>query len=300
MLSPIRSRRFAILALPLWMLPQLAAQPKPGQPNPLAQIEWQLGPTVAHIGTQAQIRVPAGYRFSGAEGTRQFLEFNQNVPSGKELGLLLPNNATWFVVFSFDDVGYVKDDEKNSLDADSLLSSIKENTERTNELRREKGWETVSVVGWIQSPHYDELTHNLEWSLRAQGEKGGMAANYDTRYLGRRGVMRVKVVTDPERLDTVLAGFRQVMGGFRYTPDNDYRAFVKGDKVAEYGLTALVVGGAAAAAAKVGLFKGLWKLALAGWKFILAAFAAIGAWLKRLFGRGEKAPAETPSEQSLA
>jgi len=53
---------------------------------------------------------------------------------------------------------------------------------------------------------------------------------------------------------------------------------VKGDKVAEYGLTGLIVGGAAAVAAKAGVFKWLWKV-------ILAGIVGIGAFFKKLFGK---------------
>jgi len=51
---------------------------------------------------------------------------------------------------------------------------------------------------------------------------------------------------------------------------------VKGDKVAQYGLAALVVGGAAAVAVKSGIFKWLWKV-------ILVVGVAVAAFLKSLF-----------------
>ena len=53
--------------------------------------------------------------------------------------MLLPKDLTWFVVFEFEDVGYVKDDEKKSLDAGAMLSSIKTNTDRANQVRRQNG-----------------------------------------------------------------------------------------------------------------------------------------------------------------
>ena len=67
-----------------------------------------------------------------------------------------------------------------------------------------------------------------------------------------------------------------------------------GDKIAEYGLTALVVGGAGAAAAKAGLLKGLWKFLLAGWKLVIAAIVGLGALLKRIFF-GEKQEENVPT-----
>ncbi len=51
--------------------------------------------------------------------------------------------------------------------------------------------------------------------------------------------------------------------------------------MAEYGLTALVAGGAGVVAAKTGLLAKFWK-------FIVAGVVAIGAFFKRIFGFGKK------------
>lgn len=206
------------------------------------------------------------------------MELTHNIPSGSELGVFGPDDLKWFVVYDFDDTGYIKDDEKSSLDADAMLKSIQTATEKGNEERKRRGWGTLTVLDWMQPPHYDEATHNLEWSTKCQDDQGKRVANHNTRYLGRRGVMRASLVADTDELAATLPQFHRVMNGFAYYPDNNYRAFVKGDKVAEYGLTALVVGGSAAAAAKGGLFKYLWKL-------IVVGFAALGGVLKKLFSR---------------
>jgi uncharacterized membrane-anchored protein len=61
-----------------------------------------------------------------------------------------------------------------------------------------------------------------------------------------------------------------------------------GDKVATYGVAALVAGGIAA---KAGLFKGLWVLLLAGKKFIILGVAAVAAWFRKIFGKKKPAAA---------
>jgi uncharacterized membrane-anchored protein len=83
----------------------------------------------------------------------------------------------------------------------------------------------------------------------------------------------VDFVAGADSFDTQIVAFRQTMRGFAYTSGNDYLAFVQGDKLAGYGLTALVVGGVAA---KVGLFRYLWKL-------IAAAIASVAAFFRKLF-----------------
>jgi len=128
----------------------------------------------------------------------------------------------------------------------------------------------------------DEFTHNLEWGLTCrEEEENKTVGNHYTRFLGRRGVMTVSFVAGTDAFHTQLAAFRQAMEGFSFTPGNTYLAFAQGDKVAEYGLTGLVVGGAAATAAQAGLFKYLWKM-------IVGAVAAISDLIKKLFSRRQQ------------
>jgi uncharacterized membrane-anchored protein len=252
----------------------------------ISDINWEHGATRARLGTQAEIFVPEGFRFADSTGARQFIELNQDIPTGRELGVLARDDFKWFVIFEFTEDGYVKDDEKDSFDAAAILNEIQVATNQANIEKQKRGWGTMTVLDWIEPPHYALATHNLEWSIRGQDEKGEFVANHNTRYLGRRGVMSVTVVAETNELAAALPEFRDAMRGFTYTPENDYRAFVKGDKVAEYGLTALVVGGAAAAAAKGGFLKGLWKL-------IVAGFVGLAGIVKKLLS-----PEKEPSNQS--
>src|SRR5260370_4429716 len=57
---------------------------------PKVKIDWQDGPTVGKLGDLAEIKVPEGYRFAGADVARKFLELTQNPPRGSELGVLIP------------------------------------------------------------------------------------------------------------------------------------------------------------------------------------------------------------------
>ncbi len=119
--------------------------------------------------------------------------------------------------------------------------------------------------------------------------------------MGRRGYASLNLIEAPEKLAqskleaATLLGVTHFDAGARYEDFNE-----KSDKVAEYGLAALVAGGAGAAAlklAKVGLlakFGGkLLALLIAGKKLLVAAFIALGAWAKKFFGK--KTPPQEPS-----
>src|SRR6188472_135618 len=82
-------------------------------------IRWQTGPCIAKIGANAQISIPDGYQFTGPAGARAWAELTQNPPDSRTLGVLMPiKGSDWFMVFEFDASGYVKDDDKDKLDAD--------------------------------------------------------------------------------------------------------------------------------------------------------------------------------------
>jgi uncharacterized membrane-anchored protein len=207
------------------------------------------------------------------------MEAMKNPPTGIELGFVAPPELDWYIVFEFDDVGYVKDDEKHSLDADSMLKAIKKGNEAANRERQKRGWSILTITDWEQKPQYNSITHNLEWAIRAESE-GSPVINYNTRLLGRNGVMRVSLVARPSRLVETLPKCKSVIDMFAFKQEYKYTEFRKGDKIAKYGLTGLIVGGATAVAVKTGAFKWLWKVGV-------AALIGAGALLRKLFRRRE-------------
>lgn len=244
-------------------------------------VSWQKGPSVGDLGSAAQVKVPEGYVFAGASDTRTIMEANHNPITGREMGFVAPAGEDWFAVFEFDDVGYVKDDEKDSLDANALLDSIRKGTEAGNNERVKRGWPTMTILGWETPPRYNEITHNLEWAIRAQSE-GAPVVNHNTRVLGRAGVMEVTLVTDPALLAETLPKFKTMLAGFEFKQGHRYAEFRSGDKTAAYGLTGLIVGGGTAALVKTGAFKWIWKLLVAG-------AAGVAALFKKLFSRNRTA-----------
>ena len=262
------------------------------EPSAFERIGWQTGPVLGDLGNEAQVQVPEGCLFTGASGTGKFLELTENPAAGNERGTIVCNMKTegvepWFVVFSYVDMGHVKDDERDKLDADAILKSLREGNDQGNQARRERGWEILTIDGWAKPPFYDQGTNNLTWATIVSTGTQGKSVNHSVRLLGREGVMNADLVSSNEQFATVLPTFDQMVGGFSFKAGNEYAAWREGDRVAEIGLTALVAGGAGIIAAKTGLLAKLWKL-------IVAGVVAAGAAVKRLFGK--KTPAETPTQ----
>lgn len=252
----------------------------------LEGLKWTKGPGTAQIDSIAKINVPEGFMFTDGKGTQKLMERMGNLTSGTEVGFLSPTSMVWFVVFRFSDDGYVKDDEKDKLDAKAMIRSIKEGTEAANEERRSRGWPTMTVVGWEKEPHYDNVTKNLEWAVRGESE-GQQVVNYNSRILGRKGVMEAKLICEPEELATTLPEFKSLLAGYEYKEGQRYAEFREGDKVAQYGLAALITGGAVAVAAKTGLLAGLVLFLKKGWKVVVFGLVALGTMIKKIFSRGD-------------
>lgn len=252
-----------------------------------AGLDWTKGPQLALIDKIGQIQVPEGYQFTGGKGTRTILEAFGNPTDGDELGFLCPTDMGWFVVFEFDEVGYVKDDDRDELDADKLLAAIREGNDRANEMRKEMGHAPLNIVGWEYPPTYNPETKNLEWAIRGESE-GYPVVNYNLRILGRRGVMEIQLVVEPEQMAETLPVFRQLVAGYGYQDGQKYAEYKPGDKIAKFGLAALVVGGAAAVGAKLGLFAWLAVVFKKAWKAIVVGVVALGSFVKRLFGGAPK------------
>lgn len=272
----------------------IVSAPAYAQSSDGSGIEWQEGPTTGQLGEIARIQVPEGYRFAGREGVRRFMELTQNPVSGDELGVMIsPGDDNWFVIFEFNSIGYVKDDEKGNLDANAILASLKKGNERGNEERRKRGWATLDLLGWSTPPRYDPVTNNLTWAIRGSSE-GTEVINHSVRLLGRRGVMDADLVLGPGQAGAAVPEFDRLLTGFEFVPGNRYAEWVKGDKVAAYGLTALVAGGVGAAAAKSGLLGKVWKLLVFG---AIAVAAAAKRMLAALFGSKDARPEASASAQ---
>jgi len=266
------------------VLPVCAADSQDNTASEMEKLPWQVGPATGDVGSRSKIDIPEGARLLPESSGSRFLELTGNLPEQGDTVLI---RKGWWATLSFDDSGYVKDDEK--LDADALLASMRKNEESANDERKKRGMATLTNEGWIVPPHYDPTTKYLEWGVRLRASDSQQpVVNYTMRLLSRHGSETVVLVTIPETLQQDVADLHQVLTGYKFNAGESYAEFRPGDHVAEFGLGALVLGGAAAAAVKAGWFKGLIAGLIAAWKLVAAGVVAAFAGLKRLFSRSSK------------
>jgi uncharacterized membrane-anchored protein len=244
----------------------------------------------------AKLTVPKEFNFLGADDAETVLvKLWRNPPSAKKpLGLLIPagmspiSSNVWVVTIQYTEEGFVKDDDASKINYDDLLQQMQKAIAENNQARQEKGYPTITLVGWAAKPHYDAETHKLYWAKHLKFEDTpDDTLNYSIRLLGRKGVLELNAIADIEQFKAIDRQTPQILGMVDFKEGSRYADFdPKSDKVAAYGIAALVTGGVLA---KFGFFKVLWLGLLAAKKFVIIGVIAVAAFVKKFFNRGQAA-----------
>ncbi len=252
-------------------------------------LQYQQG-NIAVPGSDAHFNLGPRFRYLDKAGTRKVLEdVWGNPPDDDVLGMVVPagmslvDKHAWAVVVTRTDEGHVSDEDAAKTDYAKTLQEMQEATTDANAERTKAGYPALTLVGWAEPPRYDAGSKKLYWAreLSFAGESEH-TLNYDIRVLGRTGYISLNAVANMGDLAAVRSGMQELLPMVEYDPGKRYADFDPShDKLAAYGLAALVAGGVAA---KAGLFAKIGVALLAAKKLVIAAFVAVVAFIKKLFG----------------
>ena len=305
---------FLLLAALLTFLPLHAEPPPPPSKEDTAaaalaaeqqakkladSLHYQKG-TIVLEGGLAKVALPENYRYLNPGDAEKLLTKLWGNPRGAgTIGMIVPanfdplNGDSWAVILSFADDGYVKDDDAAKINYTDLLKKMKEDVSDANKERIKQGYGAIELVGWAANPRYDAANHKLYWAKELKfGSEAEHTLNYNIRMLGRRGVLVLNAVAPISQLKQVEAATPALLAMVDFQEGHRYADFKDDtDKVATYGIAALVAGGVAA---KAGFFKLLWVGILAFKKIILLAVIALAGSAKKGLDwiRGRKASEE--------
>lgn len=305
MLDKSRSRvvRWMVAALlSAYALLALSAQ-DPGAANPDAERKAAYeaaakatirGPTQLPFADQAKLALPAGYHFiPAAEATRLIKSMGNTVDPGFQ-GLVVPDsNRHGFFAVSYHASGYIKDGDAKDWDADKLLDQIRQATAESNKRRAEIGVPEVEVTGWIQPPKYEATNHEVVWSLASRTKNAPAnetvnGINYKTLVLGREGYMAMTLVTDQAHIEQMRPSTVTLLDALTFNDGKRYADFHAGtDRVAEFGLAALIAG---VAAKKLGLLALIAAFVVKFAKVIIVAVAGVLVAARKWLGWKKKEP----------
>lgn len=244
--------------------------------------------------SHAVIKLPSGYAvLLGADAERySWLNSGIEFPDTEALITYNSGNASAEVYYEWRDEGYVADSDWEDVDPAGLLQEYRDGTEAGNKERVANGFKPMHVVGWLEQPTYNKETRTVTYAIEL-GDDEGTWVNAVALRLGRKGYTEFTWVgpvsafknsgSRPDLLNLALAKHA-------FEEGHRYADFTEGDKVASYGIAGLVATALGAKFGK-GIIAAIIAAIIGGKKFIiplvLVVGAAIAAFRRRLFGRGE-------------
>jgi len=266
--------------------------------DPAAQMKaaWQeaekalkKGPVEIPIAGQATLKLPKGFGYIPVGQTQRLLTAMGNTSQPNIQGMLVPlgsgEEENWFMVITYNDSGYISDEDAKDWDHDELLESYRAGTEEGNSVRSQRGLPEWEVGGWVEKPSYDAQNRRLIWaiSLRDKGVTSAeeTSVNYNTLALGREGYISMILVTGLNEVEAQKPAAKTLLSSLTFNPGRQYTDFdSSADKVAGYGLAALVTG---VAAKKLGLIAMIAAFVAKFAKVIIVAALVFGAVARRFF-----------------
>ncbi|MDB5092589.1 MAG: hypothetical protein JWO85_690 [Candidatus Eremiobacteraeota bacterium] len=281
----------AALMLALPALAETEAEHAASAKAELAKMHWAKG-SLTLGGSHGTFTVPNGGKMlTGTEAQRadQLINGSSALDNAVE-GFAEIQRRALYVSYVGD--GFVSTDDWKDVDADKLLKEIVDATDSGNEQRTKNGVSAVHVDGWVQKPTFDSVKKSVRWVTRAHDDSGPIV-NAVALQLGRNGYERFTLVSggsDPRGDASLLA---RAVGDYRFDPGFRFSDYVKGDKVAEYGIAALVGTAAGATIAKTVGFGAILLLIKKFFVLIVAALVGGVTWLRRRFAGGPSTQPES-------
>lgn len=241
-------------------------------------------------GEVATLNIPSGFKFLDAKQSRMVLhDVWGNPDDSTVLGMLFPEygapiaDESYAFIVSYEEIGYVKDEDADDIDYDEMAKQIREEEPETNKLREKEGYASIHFVDWAQKPFYDKERKVLHWAKHFQfGGSDVGTLNYDVRILGKKGILSLNAVATIDKLEMVKKEIPVVLNIPSFNKGYQYKDFdANTDKIAAYTIGGLVAG-------KVLAKAGFFVLILKFWKIILAALVAGFAGFRKFFKRKEK------------
>lgn len=233
----------------------------------------------------AKLTVPSGFRYLDKTQSIYVLTKLWNNPADSSiLGMLVPENRgvlapnSWVFTISFDEMGYVKDNDADDIDYDDLLKEQQKEFKKENPERIKQGFQPIEFIGWASSPFYDKNKKILHWAKELKfGQDSTNTLNYNLRILGRKGLFMMNAVASVNELPEVKSNIDKVIGSVEFNSGHRYSDFIPDvDNVAAWTIGGLVAG---KILAKVGFFVLFAKF----WKLIALVFVGAGGGIWKYY-----------------
>lgn len=249
----------------------------------LGKMHWSKAGDYTLPASKSKLAIPADFVGVFGPEAQRVMELTNGTPHPQTEAVLIDKEDD-MIVFDWQPEGYVSSDDWGDMGAAAMLRSITENTAADNAERAKQHFPDLTVTGWLKEPTLDHGSNTAFWTIELQ-ESSRPLVNSIALRLARQGYERIVWVADKERyanstiLQTMLTANNFPIG-LRYVDH------ATGDKMAGYGVAALVATVAGAKIAKAAGFVGLLVLLKKAWLIPVLLFGAFRRKLAGFFRRG--------------
>lgn len=253
------------------------------QQSELRAMHWT-GGTHSLDASHGRFTAPTGANMVESAEARRFDEIINGTTSSDSEGVVILKGRTLYL--SYNDSGFVTVDDWKDVDATKLLDGMKDSTEKANDERVKNGVSPIHVDGWVQPPTLDQRRKSVRWVMGLHDEQRKRFVNAVALQLGRHGFERFTLVSrgdDPAGDRALLAS---LVTDYRFDNGSRFQDYVKGDRLAGFGIAALVGTAAGATLLKTGALAGLLLLLKKFIIVIIAVGAGLFGWLRKTLAGG--------------
>ncbi len=231
--------------------------------------------------------IPQGFKYvSGKQADYILHDIWGNPPQSGSLGMIFPSHYgpadydSWAIDISFEEEGYIDDADAAEMDYDELETELKKESVTSSRERDKAGYGKMLFLGWAKQPFYDSANKKLHWAMKYDTDGDDLTLNYNIRMLGRRGYLVLNIIGGVNQLEEIEPQIETLLSSVNFNDGHAYKDFdPEYDKVAAYGIGALVAG-------KVLAKAGFWVAIAKFWKVIAFGAVAAGAAIKKFFFGG--------------
>jgi len=187
----------------------------------------------------------------------------------------------------------------SQVDPAALLTEVDRNTERDNQQRRQEGVSELHIKGWLQPPTLDRATATVYWAIDAiQGDTP--VVNSIALRLGRNGIEKLVWITRKSDYAPLGGQLDAMLHAFSFVSGSSYADHISSDKMAEYGVAALVATVLGAKAVKAGAAAGLGAVLAKFFPVLFVPFVVARRKIVGVFKRGQKTGAALVTTKTCA
>lgn len=220
----ITPTRLSSLVSRYLLMPSLAPEVEDGE-------GWQTGPHRLRLGRSGcLLELTTDQQFADSGTTQMMMDAAGNRPSGLEIGLVPLSASGTFLLFEYDDVGYIDDRPVRDIDHERLYLALEMATSKGNRYRSKLGIAAMELVGWIEPPHYEVDRHVLSWAVAAEQGPWRNVVNHTWCFLGLSGSVTVTLVAAHAQYELSVIEASETLSRLAFVKGRRYEDYAVGDK----------------------------------------------------------------------